>query len=368
MRHRTVIIAGLLILIVIGIGLVLFLPKGPQQTAQSVPSAITVTSLQSDVFLKQSGPTFVPVTGQAITTSGSTIKTSSTGRALIASSNSHTTLIDYSSEITLNESAGSRTSVGLLAGAVWSRLQKTFDSGEYYEIKSGNAVATVRGTSFGVWYVSGTTTLIVTDGSVLFSAIDPATGLPISGTEVLVTAGHKAVRSGNGKIVVSESSKEDLALPWVIFNTDRNAPTAASSPSSGISPNSTTGQQPPATGATTTVQVPPPSTPPSQPTTDQPTLAYVSPSKAAAGSRVTITLKGNNLLDVSIVEIDSTRVSFTVVNAATITFTSENIGAGTYDIMVSTRKGKTATLSRALTLTAPSGVQKTSPNSPNTAQ
>jgi hypothetical protein len=362
-RQHAVIIGLAMAGLLIAGGLIwVFSMKAPQDT-ENAPSPISITSLHNDVLVRATGAEFETVNGQATTTSGSTVKTSPTGRALISSANSHTTLVDYSSEIVLSQDANTHTSIGLLTGAVWSRLEKTFDSGEYYEIKTGNTVAAVRGTSFGMWYAGGTTTLIVIDGSVLFSAIDLTTGLVIPGTEVVVTAGHKAVRVGTGEIVVSEVTDDERHLPWVVFNTEE-APSLVPQPAPRASDAAAESSTPVGNTVPSTV----PSTPasPAPPAPAQPELSSLSPSTIPAGSTRVLTLKGTGLQDVRIVQAGTVRVPFSIVSSTMITFTATDVPAGIYSIKVTALDNRTDILSQALTITPPPSDQPRTydPNAP----
>ena len=331
-RYQIGIALGLLFVLAFGAWLYFSQPPA----SDGVPSAVSVTALHSDVFVREAGTDFVPIAGQATTTSGSTIRTSDTGRALLESLSTHRTLIDYSSEIVLTEN-GSQTHVELLAGAVWSRLAKVFDSGESYEIKSPNAVAAVRGTSFGMWYADGVTTLIVTEGSVAFTAVDPKSGLLIPGTEVIVKAGQKAVRDRNGKINVTELTKTDYALPWVVFNTSEDSPGAQPAvpgvPDSGAPVSNT-----PLQSSTTT------------PVDSGPEISVVSPSNIDEGSSERITVKGKGLTGVTTVLVGTKEVSFEILSDDTITIWANDSSPGSYDVTVVGAGGTSATRSRALTV------------------
>ncbi|MEA2701419.1 MAG: FecR protein [Candidatus Parcubacteria bacterium] len=338
-RYRAFSIIGLAALLVIG-AIILWLSLVPQDEAQKNLDVINVTTLHSDVFIKEGDADFRQIGEQATTTGSSTIRTSDTGRALIESSAAHRTLVDYSSEIVLRESAGKRTKVELLTGAVWSRLAKVFDSGEYYEIKTGNAVAAVRGTSFGMWYSSGMTTLVVLEGSVAFSATDPMTGLAIPGTEVLVDAGQKAVCDEDGKITVTSLTKADYALPWVLFNDSDESPGAVPAPMPVDSPQGTP------------VSIPDAPSPviPTEPPANELKISVVSPSNVDEDSDERITVKGSGFGEVAVVRVGSKDVRFEVLRDTAITFYADDISPGRYDITVIGAGGKSATLQRALTV------------------
>lgn len=345
LSNRARIIAGLAILVLVA-GIFWVYSSRPA-SVEEAPYSISVTSLHSDVFIKEPGAEFELVEQEAAAIDGSSIRTSATGRALIESSAAHRTLVDYSSEIILNESAGNRTRVGLLGGAVWSRVEKIFDSGEYYEITSGNAVAAVRGTSFGMWYQSGVTTLIVLEGSVVFSAIG-AEGLPVPGSEVTVTPGMKAVRDGNRGIVVTSLTKEDRALPWVLFNDSEESP--------GAVPSAQTASPAPASGSGAAPTVPAPDGQPSQPAVPSPVpvrgseISDVTPSRIDEYSDRQIFIQGSGFTEATSVQVGSTKVRYEILRDTTIAFYADNVGRGTHDITVVGAGTRSATRARALTV------------------
>ena len=113
---------------------------------------VTITPLQQEVAISTTTETFSPISGVSKVNPGTNVKTNTSGRALIEGSANHTTLLDYNTQITITEDSKTenKTKIALLSGAIWARLEKVFDKGEYYEIKTSNIVASVRGTSFRV--------------------------------------------------------------------------------------------------------------------------------------------------------------------------------------------------------------------------
>lgn len=313
-------------------------------------SSFTVTPLQIAVSVKETSD-FAPITESVLAKTGSTVKTFDTGRALIEGPSSHTTLIDYTSEVVLSAPQQNATQVELLAGATWSRIEKVFDRGEYHEIATPNAIASVRGTSFGVWYAGVTTTLIVTEGAVFFSKRD-ATGQVLEGSGVLVKAGYKAIRIGDGEIQVVPLSQADKKQPWYIYNNPQQVTDgAATPPSSGVPPQTVT----PNAGTTL-----PPATPPA-PTAPQTFIRAISltPSQIEKGSTQILTLYGRNLGQVVRLVIGGTVVPFTLVDGETITFTAPKFAEGVYELKILAADGESAVLPNALTVVV------TPPPSPN---
>ena len=156
MKKITFIILGLLIIIVSGLWF--FNPKNTLENLEEIPKVskpteITVTTLEKNVTRKDYSIQEESIVEKtASTTEGDIIRTSSTGRALLESPNGHPTILDYSTELTItnSEEQGNKTKFELFGGSLWSRAKKTAEKGEFFEIKTGNAVAVVRGTSFGL--------------------------------------------------------------------------------------------------------------------------------------------------------------------------------------------------------------------------
>lgn len=150
---------------------------------------------------------------------GDEVETLEFGRALIQLQNGTLTAIDYSTKLVIKtHTDDGHTSVKLESGKVWSTVKKVFGQGEYYEIETQNAVAVVRGTSFGVSFDGTNTILEVTEGAVLLVPVDPETGERLYDKAVLVPAGKKAIIGKDGVIQISDLSPDDKGREWYIFN------------------------------------------------------------------------------------------------------------------------------------------------------
>lgn len=334
-------LAGFLVLLGLLYGFLFHSKPEEVKEIEKTPSTVQVTPIHSDVSVQQGTADFATITGQQRVESGSKVKTSGTGRALIESTSSHITRLDYDSEITISEEQ-KQTSVALASGALWSRLANIFDSGESYEVQTPNAIAAVRGTSFGVWYQKNTTILIVIEGSVLFTPVGA------EDKAVLVTAGYKATRVGTGPVVVEPLTKADRLLPWVVFNVD------------AVTPPPSTGSpvQSPASPVTTTPTPTPVPVP--VPVQDLVRLSGVSPTTVEEGSGASVTLSGRNLDQVLSVSIDGTSVSFSVVASTALAVTvPTSLAVGRHTISIAGPNNRVVTLSNALTVTA----RVASPNS-----
>jgi len=186
-----------------------------------------VTTFQTNVSLKDAGvASFVDVPLEREAYAGSVVKTSATGRALLESSNDITTIVDRNTElmITAHDESGDTTTIELAAGKLWSRIEKTFEHGEFFEVRTKNAVAVVRGTAFGVEYINAITQILVGIDAVEIFVRDEETGEALLETRVVVPAGKKAVVQ-DGKISVVDIEDNDRNSDWHIFIARVNAGT-----------------------------------------------------------------------------------------------------------------------------------------------
>ena len=317
----------------------------PQQIA--VPSVVHVTPIHSDVSVKEGVSAFAVISEAKAVISGSTVKTSSTGRALIESASSHITRLDYDSQITISEEQR-HTQIQLASGAVWSRLMNVFDSGETYDVQTPNAIASVRGTSFGVWYQTNTTILIVIEGEVLFSPLDAPD------KAVHVRAGYKATRVGTGPVKVEPLGKADRQLPWVTFNTDTPAVPSPTVTNSGVPTGTTPAPTEPSPTTPTTATQPAPVS-----SRDLVRLSGINPTSIVEGSQEILTITGRNLDQVETLTIGGTQIYFSKVNTTTITASAPGLTPGRYSVSITAPDGRVSILSSALTVTA----RATTPNS-----
>ena len=134
---------------------------------------------------------------------GYSIKTLADSRAKLIFSYSVMRL-DSNSEVSLDELAKESISITQSMGSTWSRLLKI--SGiKSYEVSTPEAIASVRGTGFAVYYDGNTTGLKVSEGTVNFGS---------EGGKADVGADKQAELGQEGKIKI-EDLKED---EWMTKN------------------------------------------------------------------------------------------------------------------------------------------------------
>jgi hypothetical protein len=207
---------GIGVLVLLGI-IALFAFGSRRDVEQVEVTSAELTVLQASVWSgTNKEQTKEARVGTSSIDQGGYIKTGEEGRAFLVSGKARI-MIDYNSELLLATNTNKGSSVELIIGDTWSKVEKLLDKGEYQEIKTKNAVASVRGTSFGVYYDGATTTLIVTEGTVQFTPRDEKGNL-LAGQAIFVRAGYKAVRGGYGEIMISEITLEDAKDRWFIEN------------------------------------------------------------------------------------------------------------------------------------------------------
>ncbi|MDQ3014303.1 MAG: FecR domain-containing protein [bacterium] len=158
------------------------------------------------------------------------LRTSTTGRAVIENPQGTVDVLDYNSELAIQDKTTEEGSSRFLkGGSVWTRTEKVLGQGEFHEMETQNAVAVIRGTSFGVMYAQSLTTVIITRGKVGVIPVNLTTRVRAYDKEVIVSAGNKATVNDAGEIVVTPISKADKKMPWFMFNAKNEIQPAAQS-------------------------------------------------------------------------------------------------------------------------------------------
>src|SRR3990167_1976690 len=300
---------------------------------------------------------------------GDTLATSRTGRGLLQWTNGTTALLDYDTKLTLeeNDRTGTHVRGSLGAGTIWTRVEKVFGKGEYYEIKTQNAVAVVRGTSFGISYKGGITALHVATGTVNLIPADPSTGEPLEDKKVLVSGENKATVDDSGLVSVSPFTAADRKAPWYLYNisevnvqTSAPAPVPVASQTTPLPASQTAPETEPAP-----LEAPAPTTPPanavsaenvcasfseSRGYTDSQTgnslkLISVFPLSVSQSGQNTVTLTGEGFMCATTITIGEKSLSgesdFVVVSNSSVTFSSGLLPIGTFDIVINDSLGNT---------------------------
>ncbi len=137
--------------------------------------------------------------------------------------------LDSGSSLTLKSAEFDRVhdrmsaSIFLYGGRIWSKVFSLVTPESLWEVKTSNAVATVRGTAFDVSYHDGVSRIIGSENSVGVSLLDSRTGEIIGDTEAVVLENFFVeIRGGNmnasKKIIPMPAPQELVTNQWVEKN------------------------------------------------------------------------------------------------------------------------------------------------------
>lgn len=338
--------------------------SAPSSVATSLGQT-TVTILEPGVFTKMGTDGEKEVTEKEVisqeNTSGLTVRTNEKGRALIQSK-SGTMTLDHNSEITIDSLEVGKTSATLAFGSVWSQVEKIFEQGEFYEIKTQNAVASVRGTSFGVINDKSTTAILVSKGKVQATPKNQKTAELYTDKGVTVDPGKKAIIKADLSVLLLPISKIDTAGEFYILNNKADDKTDAAMPSETTMVNDKTSVTvTPVSGGqikvpTQTPKVTAPSSNSGATTAPAPAafgITGVSPSRVSASADVkVITISGNKFTGAKEVYLGDFALDFDVLSDTTITTAPPNrMTPGAYTVSVVNADGKKTTSTAMVTIT-----------------
>jgi len=313
-----------------------------------------LTKINSQVSIKNYGaPEFENLVNENIKIStGSTVKTSETGRAVLESDSKTITVVDRNSEIVVDTQENNKTKIELESGNLWSRIKKVLGKGEYYEVQTTNAVATVRGTSFGVYYENGKTTIVVVEGQVALKIINPETGEQI-GSEKIIEAGQKATVVTGQDFWIGPISDNDKETEWYKFN---NPVVESTEPTVTVSPSSLITLAPRPTYTPTPTSLNQGGGGPSQGggafvSGSTRKLNFIEPEVIYGYSETNFTIVGENLSDAAQVFLGEFLIQSNVVNSQTIAASlTQEIPPGVYDVVVVFPDQEFLSLPKSLTL------------------
>jgi hypothetical protein len=358
MKNKYLYTFGIIIIVIAGI-IGFSLVSKNSKTEKVEASLVQLTVLAPSVWSgMDKDHVTLAKTGTSSVEVGSYIKTGEEGRALVVGGKVQVS-IDYNSELIITDKTDKGSVMNLVTGATWSRVEKLLDKGEYSEIKTKNAVASVRGTSYGVYVKGDETKLLVAEGTVQFTPLD-AEGNLQAGKSVYISAGNKAVKKGNEDFVVSELTFNDTQDKWFQENSPQHVileeeekkvpekkvveikevtpvtPVTNTQANTQSPVNNTTANS---SGSSATPNI----------SSVKLELTSVSPTLADIGSGETITLTGSGFKDVTKVLANKRSIPFEHIDDAHITIIAgEDLGADVYDITVVNSAGQTATLSQVL--------------------
>jgi hypothetical protein len=192
-----------------------------------------------------SDKTELVVEKELIAKSGDVVKTYNTGRGIIDYGSGTRSIIDYDSDVLIGLGNENQSTISLVLtkGQAWSRVKKILGAGEFYEIKTQNAVAVVRVTEFNVSFKDGITNVLVASGTVQVVPRDPVFGEEISDKAVYVNAGEVATVDKSLIVTVRKITSAEKQSGWYLFNNPKvsgTVTTPRSTPSTSPTPSPAT--------------------------------------------------------------------------------------------------------------------------------
>lgn len=352
------IIYGVVAILII-IGGILFFNKSDDKKSDIKIAFADVAVLEKTVSFGTDEKNLEEITNDKESVStGSYLKTGENGRALISLGKAQTS-VDYNSLVKIEDKTDEGSVLDLESGKTWSRVEKLLDKGEYHEIKTKNAVASVRGTSFGVYTNGEDTTLLVATGTVKFIPLDK-NGKEQPQFALYVTEGKKVTRIGFGVAKIenitdadkdnfykwnlerekkldenlTEEKKDESILPKTDYkniDSDMTPPDAPAPTVPVTTPTNTT------TGGGSSGN-----------TASSFYLSSISPNVVDVGSGETVSFNGGGFLDATTLIINETPIAFRIVNDSKITIIAgEELPQGIYDVTIVNKSKQETSLKRA---------------------
>lgn len=167
----------------------------------------------------QSGKVRELRTGDEIA-AGRTVVVDANGRSNLYFPDGSVLRMDSGTEIQVRDSEfngpseKSITRITLSAGRIWSKVLALVTPDSVWEVRTSNAVVTVRGTAFGIFFRDGKTSVVGSESSVKVAAVDPATGRVFEAAAVLVQP-NTFVEIGAEEIAAIKEEKAVLAAKAV---------------------------------------------------------------------------------------------------------------------------------------------------------
>jgi hypothetical protein len=337
----------LVVLLIVG-GLWLLFSGNTEAPEERIVRSSRLAVLGDMVALRATSSTsFATIASDTEVFPGAIVRTDETGRGLIEAPDGSITVVDTETELTIAAADAEQTALLLHTGNLWSRIEKSLERGEFYEIETQHAVAAVRGTQFGTLASDATTTVLVAEGVVGTILKDPITGARIPESATTTPAGHKITIATDGTMQIEPLSEEDRTHPWFLFN---NPDSADIPPPDDDTP------------------LPPPPPPESALPAVVLTLTRVNPPEVTLGEDDNVVLTGSGFTDVAEVLVGAENIpEFFVTQDSTLYFDARLLNdTGIFDVSVVDSAGARATLSDALTVLEPPPEEEPQPTEDTT--
>jgi hypothetical protein len=169
---------------------------------------------------------------------GETIETNKSGLAIIHFPDGSVARLEENSSLIIEQSSFDEKSetlkvrIKLKLGRVWSRVIQLVTADSFWEVKTSNVVATVRGTAFGTEHSEKKSLIIVMQGKVEAEAFDVETNKKIEGTKTILEKDKtieikkekiKELKANPTELVVKKISQEVLTEKWIERNKEADS-------------------------------------------------------------------------------------------------------------------------------------------------
>ncbi len=197
------------------------------------PVPPTIQVVKAPVYLMENGAQVRELKDGETLKPPVTVKTGANGRANILFVDGSVARVDQKTEFTLKEGSYNPENkrlvnrIFLSIGRVWSKIVQLATPDSAWEVETSHAVATVRGTTFGMSTDGKVSKVLGSEHTVSVAPIDKKTGVRAEAKSVTVAentivemsdAVISDVLSGKRKLVTAKASASVLADPWVREN------------------------------------------------------------------------------------------------------------------------------------------------------
>jgi hypothetical protein len=148
----------------------------PVKVERDEPPLAILAEFDGEFMLRRSGKYIEPWVRMELE-AGDGLSVGQSGKAVVVWPGYGRTTLDIGTELALDRALALPSKdawtarLKLEAGRAWTRFEKLLTDGSSFEVRSGNIIAAVRGTSFGVTNAEGKTRLQVTDSFVQAFAV-----------------------------------------------------------------------------------------------------------------------------------------------------------------------------------------------------
>jgi hypothetical protein len=215
---KNIIITGVVLLSIISLTILKVKKPAPLVVAE-LPTKPWIVITNPEVFvLYPDGSVMKKLTNGESLDYPLTLSVSKEGKASVHFLDGSVLRLDSGTKVTLNEAVYDKDSgnisvkVSLALGKVWSKVIELTTPESVWEVRTSNAVATVRGTAFGMGTDGNKSRMLGSEHRVAVKPIDPKTGKEV---------GREAVILDEGKLL--EWNNDDIEL----FKTDKKVIVAA---------------------------------------------------------------------------------------------------------------------------------------------